>query len=129
MIILKYDEYNPYNLKFQENIIYEYLKDLYSTQTQKKNQNYIFFDNEIYVFIPIEYLKVFNLTPFKQREILKKLEDLGLIKCRFGQSKARYFKIVPLELQNKREQIMNRLKKLDKDDLDKILQICESEEE
>ena len=128
MIILKYDENNPHNLKFQENIIYEYLKDLYSIQTQKKNQNYKFFDNEIYVFIPIEYLKVFNLTPFKQREILKKLEDLGLIKCKFGQSRARYFKIVPLELQNKREQIMNRLKKLDKDDLDKILKICESED-
>ena len=111
----------------QENIIFEYLKDLYFKQYKK--QNYKFFDDDIYIFIPTKLFKdMFNLSNFKQREILNRLEEIGLIRCRLGQSKARYFKIISLELQNKREQIMNRLKELNKNELDKILKSLRIEE-
>lgn len=126
MINLKYDENNPYNLKLQENVILEYLKEFYLANIRN---NYKYFNNDKYVYLPIEYLRIFNLTPFKQREILNKLESLELIECKFGQAKARYFRVLSSELQNKKEQIMKNLKKLNSDTLDKLLKICESEEE
>ena len=59
-----------------------------------KNQEYKYFDDMIYYFVPVEDIEEkLNLTPFKQRVILNKLEKENLIKIKFGHARKRYVAI------------------------------------
>ena len=59
-----------------------------------KNQDYKYFFNEAYFFVPVDEVeKTLNLTPFKQRSIINKLQKKNLINIKFGQARTRYISI------------------------------------
>lgn len=79
-------------LDIEEAVLYsflvaEYLKDI-------QNNNFKCFNEKLYIYCSVEDTQeLLNMSPFKQRTILNKLQDKGLLSIKLGQSRARYISI------------------------------------
>ena len=113
---LNYDENNLYNLNMEENIIFEFLKDLYLKEKTKYS-----FDDYWCNLSNETFRTLFGMSNFKQRELFRNLEKKGLVIFKFGQSKARYFQIVSLKKQAVIDNLIKKLKVIGEKDIDRIL--------
>ena len=77
------------SFEIDEAVFYSYLVS--KCYKNYKKENYKYFNDEIYFYSPIEDAeKTLNLTPFKQRNILNKLQKKNLLSVKFGQARSRY---------------------------------------
>jgi hypothetical protein len=77
-------------LNFLEKLVFQYLNDNFNTCISK--QEYKIFNNKRYASLPSFILKEqFDLTNYKQRKILNKFVESGLISTKFGQAKERLY--------------------------------------
>lgn len=76
-------------LDIEEAVLYSYLVAVY--QKNIKQENYKYFDNEIYMYCPIEDVEnAINLSAFRQRNALNKLQKRNLLNVKLGQYRSRY---------------------------------------
>lgn len=77
------------SLDIEQAALYSYLVSEY--QKSIRNENYKYFDNNIYMFCPVEGVeKAVGLSAFRQRNALASLQDKKLLKVKLGKSRARY---------------------------------------
>lgn len=76
-------------LDIEQAALYSYLVSEY--QKSIKNEDYKYFDNNIYIFCPVEEIEnTLGLSAFRQRNALSSLQDKNLLKVKLGKSRARY---------------------------------------
>lgn len=99
-------------LPINEILLYCYLiRYCYGLLQQNKT---IIYDNKVYYYVPVDaILNALQLTKFKQRTILEKLEKKGLLHVRYGQCRTRHIHICDLQ---------NLHKVLEKIDSQKLLE-------
>lgn len=112
-------------LNYLENIILEYLRTRFKFSTKK--QDYKIFNNKRYASLPPSELKEkFGLSPYQQRNILKRFESLKLLSVKLGKSRSRYFTFDDLNsLDIEYLKLDARQKILKLDDLRKLIYINE----
>ena len=102
--------------------VFEFLTKFYKSNISKKLQRYKIIDDKKFVYLPVETLQnEFELSAFKQRNLLGFYEEADLIEVRLGQARSRYFRI-----KEKAQQIEILKYKLEQYDkcFDEILSIC-----
>lgn len=76
-------------LDVEEAILYSMLVSEY--QEKLNHDDYKFFDDKKYIYCPVEDVeRVINLSAFRQRNVLNKLEKKNLLNVKLGQARSRY---------------------------------------
>ena len=100
--------------KIEKEIVYEFLRKLFKKKTSNAEQEYTIFNNIRYVELSTQTLKKeFEISPFKQRNILNELLLENKIHIKLGHGRTRYFSLDKSEMVNiihLREDILRKLK-------------------
>ncbi len=76
-------------LDIEQAALYSYLVSEY--QKSIREEDYKYFDNNIYMFCPVEEIEnAIGLSAFRQRNALTSLQDKNLLKVKLGKSRSRY---------------------------------------
>lgn len=120
------DTDNPHKLQLDEAVVFNYLKKDYEKKI--RTEDYKFFSEDKFAFLPVETLQdLFNLSAYQQRRILDRLGKLGLIQIKLGQSRARYYKVLGLDIINKKKKIIEALNRMSDKDIKILSKKIESE--
>lgn len=77
------------SLDLEQAALYSYLVAQY--QKSIRNEDYKYFENNIYIFCPVDEIKKnIGLSAFRQRNVLNVLQNKKLLKVKLGKSRTRY---------------------------------------